>query len=153
MCTFVDLVLTSVFTSFCFTRYIVFWTLFRDLKLLSNFRGVESDGSLSSVHGRSKKLKRYRDKKSKKNKKSKYKLRSKSKSPSRKRKKYVITIIILAQGALFCYISIAFSNHFRHRSRSRSGSTKGKTCHESVQKFVTYTIPPSVEAVMEKVIL
>ncbi|VDK69831.1 unnamed protein product [Litomosoides sigmodontis] len=88
-------------------------------------RGVESDGSLSSVHGYSKKLKRYRDKKSKKNKKSKYKLRSKSKSPSRKRKK--------------------------HRSRSRSGSTGSKTCRESIQKFVTCTIPPSVEAVMEKI--
>ncbi|VDK72969.1 unnamed protein product [Onchocerca ochengi] len=39
----------------------------------------------------------------------------------------------------------------RHRSRSRSASIEGKTCHESIEKFVTYTIPPSVEAVMEKI--
>ncbi|CAG9537543.1 unnamed protein product [Cercopithifilaria johnstoni] len=88
-------------------------------------REVESDGSLSSVHEYSKKSKRHRDKKSKKSKKSKYKLRSKSKSPSRKKKK--------------------------HRSRSRSASVGEKICHESFQKFVNYTIPPSVEAVMEKI--
>uniref|UniRef100_A0AAF5PZX5 G-patch domain-containing protein n=1 Tax=Wuchereria bancrofti TaxID=6293 RepID=A0AAF5PZX5_WUCBA len=86
---------------------------------------TRSDETLSSSHGYCKKLKRHRDKKSKKSKKSKYKLRYKSKSPSRKRKK--------------------------HRSRSHSTSIEGKTYHESTEKFVTYTIPPSVEAVMEKI--
>ncbi|VBB29312.1 unnamed protein product [Acanthocheilonema viteae] len=86
---------------------------------------AESDGSLSSPHGYNKELKRHKDKKYKKNKKSKYKLRSKSKSPSRKRKK--------------------------HRSRSRSESMEEKICHANIQKFVTYTVPPSVEAVMEKI--
>ncbi|VDP19908.1 unnamed protein product [Onchocerca flexuosa] len=43
-------------------------------------------------------------------------------------------------------------NWFRHRSRSRCASIEGKTCRESIEKFVTYTIPPSVEAVMEKVV-
>nr|CTP81759.1 Bm3008, isoform a [Brugia malayi] len=88
-------------------------------------REARSDETLSSLHGYCKKLKRHRDKKSKKSKKSKYKLRSKSKSPSRKRKK--------------------------HRSHSHSTSLESKTYHGNTEKFVTYTIPPSVEAVMEKI--
>uniref|UniRef100_A0A915Q2L8 G-patch domain-containing protein n=1 Tax=Setaria digitata TaxID=48799 RepID=A0A915Q2L8_9BILA len=86
---------------------------------------AESDGSFSSLHGHSKKLKRHKDKKSRKCKKGKYKLRSKSKSPSRKRKK--------------------------HRSPSRSPDMEEKISHENSAKFVNYTIPPSVEAVMEKI--
>ncbi|EJD75745.1 G-patch domain-containing protein [Loa loa] len=87
-------------------------------------RGAESDGSLSSLRGYSKKLKRHRDKKSKKSKKSKYKSPSKSKSPSHKKK---------------------------HQSHSRSTSIERQICHESIEKCITYTIPPSVEAVMEKI--
>lgn len=59
---------------------------------------------------------------------------------------------ILTKGASSCHTSFIFFYRFRHRSRSSSASIEGKS-HESVEKFVTYTIPPSVEAVMEKVVL
>ncbi|VDN02758.1 unnamed protein product [Thelazia callipaeda] len=83
----------------------------------------ESDVSFSSSCMESKKCRRHKEKKIRKNKKTKHKSRPKSRSPSAKKKKY----------------------------KSRSNSSLEEEDFDRSMKIVNYAIPPSVEAIMEKI--
>lgn len=57
--------------------------------------------------------------------------------------------------SFLCAFSVTISpltSYFRRKNRSRSVSMQRKDVHENNEKIVNHAVPPSVEAVMEKVV-